>query len=69
MLRINAAAAIMASLALTTSAALPYLHIESLSVSDIRVPSESHAVSFTVSNPGAVYEQGRSDPYDVKIAW
>ncbi|CZT20667.1 uncharacterized protein RCC_06525 [Ramularia collo-cygni] len=68
MFNLQATVAIMASLAMTTSAAVPYLHIENLSVADIRVPSESHSVKFVVSNPGAVYEQGGQLPYPVEIA-
>lgn len=64
-----ATAGLLASLALTASAAVPYLHIEPLTVSDIRVPSESHVVSFTVSNPGAVFEQGGSSSFEFKLSW
>lgn len=69
MFNINSIVAVIASLALTTSAAVPYLRIDSLKVTDVRVPSESHAISFTVCNPGAVYEQGGNSPYDVNISW
>lgn len=68
MFNLNAAFAVVASLALSTSAAVPYLHIDSLVVSDIRSP-ESHHVGFTASNPGAVLEQGGSSPYDFNISW
>ncbi|EGP89255.1 unnamed protein product [Zymoseptoria tritici ST99CH_1A5] len=61
-------AALLSSVALT-HAAVPYLHVVDLGVTDIRSPSESHSISYTVSTPNAVYEQGYADPYDVSISW
>ncbi|KAK4495300.1 hypothetical protein PRZ48_013630 [Zasmidium cellare] len=59
--------ALLASLATTTNAL--YFHLTSFRASDIRIPSESHAVSFTISNPDAVTEQGGNTPANCSISW
>lgn len=46
-----------------------YFHLEPFSVSDVRIPSESHSISFTISNPDAVFEQGGTYPRNCSIAW
>jgi hypothetical protein len=60
--------ALLSSLAIA-QAAVPHLRVSNLVVSDISAPAESHQLSFTVSTPDAVYEQGYSDPYNVSISW
>ncbi|KAM0720321.1 hypothetical protein Q7P37_004457 [Cladosporium fusiforme] len=57
--------------ATTLAAAANALHFQlsPFRAQDIRIPSESHSVSFTVSAPENVYEQGGSDPADCTLAW
>ncbi|KAF7187709.1 hypothetical protein HII31_11048 [Pseudocercospora fuligena] len=57
----------LATLATTTNAL--YFHLSPFVATDIRIPSESHALSFTISNPDAVFEQGGSAPRNCSITW
>lgn len=59
--------AIAATLATATNAL--YFQLEPFRATDIRIPSESHSVSFTVSAPENVYEQGGSQPANCTIQW
>ncbi|KAI5364666.1 hypothetical protein Slin15195_G042050 [Septoria linicola] len=54
---------------LASSAQALYFHLEPFSVSDVRIPSESHSISFTINNPTAVFEQGGSSFRNCSIAW
>ncbi|KAF2160272.1 hypothetical protein M409DRAFT_60173 [Zasmidium cellare ATCC 36951] len=60
--------ALLASLAATTTNAL-YFHLTDFRASDVRIPSESHALAFTISNPDAVFEQGGNNPANCTISW
>ncbi|EGP89248.1 unnamed protein product [Zymoseptoria tritici ST99CH_1A5] len=62
-------ATIVASLFATTTAQAPPFHIENFAAQDIRIPSESHNVSFTVKHLGAAPQQGGDAPFDLSIAW
>jgi hypothetical protein len=56
-------------LTLTTTAHALYYHLEPFSATDIRIPSAEHYISFTVSNPEAVYEQGGNAKQNCTISW
>jgi hypothetical protein len=60
--------ALLSSLVLT-QAAVPYLHVSNLVVTDLTSPAESHEISYCVSTPNAVYEQGYSTAYNVSLSW
>ncbi|QIW96602.1 hypothetical protein AMS68_002120 [Peltaster fructicola] len=46
-----------------------YFSISSLTANDIFQPVESHNITFTVSDPTAVFEQGGSGAADCAVAW
>ncbi|KAK4609235.1 hypothetical protein CLAFUW4_14780 [Fulvia fulva] len=54
---------------IATSANALYFHFSPFVTTDIRIPSESHAISFTISNPTANFEQGGSAPRNCSISW
>ncbi|EMF08144.1 uncharacterized protein SEPMUDRAFT_152415 [Sphaerulina musiva SO2202] len=61
---------LLASLAaFATSSQALYFNLDPFIASDVRVPSESHYISFTVSNPEAVFEQGGPYPRNCSISW
>jgi len=55
--------------ATATAAPATFFSLTNFVASDYRVPSRSHAVSFTVSNPNAVFEQGGNAPRNCSISW
>ena len=59
---------LLTALTAATTNAL-YFQFSPFVAGDIRVPSESHYISFTVSNPEAVFEQGGPNPSNCSISW
>lgn len=57
-----------ASTLAATTAALNF-QITPFRATDTRIPSASHSVTFTVSAPANVYEQGGSSPAECTLSW
>ena len=59
----------LAATTLATAANALYFQLDDFKATDVRIPSKSHSVSFTVSAPENVYEQGGSAPADCTVEW